>query len=392
MDRILVYRWKVYHYADVIDAFLQEGYEVDELWHTMDSYDADDKMAELLRQRLKGCSYEFVFSINYFPVISDVCSEIGIRYVCWTCDSPLIAMYHDSVFHSVNRIFTFDKTNEIEFRRMGVENIFYLPLGAPVERLDGLLKTPPSMSLDYYRNEVSFVGSLYEKNSYDRLSGKLPEFLQGYFEAVMEIQSRQYGVSHVVDAAMSQDVLEQLQEKLYLEKSDRSFSDVDLVFSVTALGYKTAQIQRIRDLLALAKQNRVSIYSGSNAMDLYPVEYKGSVEYGTQMPYVFSNSKVNLNFTIPNIKSGIPLRVWDVMGCGGFLLTNAQAELSYYFENEKHLVWFTSQEELLEKASYYTRPVNDSKREAIARAGYELVKKEHTLHKRVKKMLALALH
>jgi spore maturation protein CgeB len=116
------------------------------------------------------------------------------------------------------------------------------------------------------------------------------------------------------------------------------------------------------------------------------------VEYGTQMPYVFSNSKVNLNFTIPNIKSGIPLRVWDAMGCGGFLLTNAQAELSYYFENEKHLVWFTSQEELLEKASYYTRPVNDSKREAIARAGYELVKKEHTLHKRVKKMLALALH
>ena len=37
---------------------------------------------------------------------------------------------------------------------------------------------------------------------------------------------------------------------------------------------------------------------------------------------MFANSKVNLNITLRNIKTGIPLRALDIMGAGGFLLTN----------------------------------------------------------------------
>ena len=29
-----------------------------------------------------------------------------LRYVCWTCDNPLIGMYDRSVFHDCNWIFT----------------------------------------------------------------------------------------------------------------------------------------------------------------------------------------------------------------------------------------------------------------------------------------------
>ena len=35
---------------------------------------------------------------------------------------------------------------------------------------------------------ISFVGNLYEKNSYDELETRFPEYLRGYFDAVMEAQ------------------------------------------------------------------------------------------------------------------------------------------------------------------------------------------------------------
>ena len=57
-------------------------------------------------------------------------------------DNPLISMYHESVFHACNYIFTFDKTNYLEFRGMGVKHIWYLPLAVDTERMDALLGAP----------------------------------------------------------------------------------------------------------------------------------------------------------------------------------------------------------------------------------------------------------
>ena len=36
-------------------------------------------------------------------------------------------MYHQSVFHKCNYIFTFDKTNYLEFKAMGVDYWDYFP-------------------------------------------------------------------------------------------------------------------------------------------------------------------------------------------------------------------------------------------------------------------------
>ena len=73
MKTILVYRWKAYNYVDVIAGFQSLGYDVDEIYHTMESYDEDEEMAEILHSSLRKKSYDFVFTMNYFPVISDVC-------------------------------------------------------------------------------------------------------------------------------------------------------------------------------------------------------------------------------------------------------------------------------------------------------------------------------
>ncbi len=387
MKKILMYRWRAYNYLDIKKTFEKMGYEITELWQHLENYDVDEVFAEKLREELRAQAYEFVFTVNYFALIAEVCHEVGICYVSWTCDNPLISMYHESVFYDTNRIFTFDETNLREFQAMGVKHIYYLPLAVDTDRIDAMLAEYGRQ--EAYANEVAFVGSLYERNSYDRMEGQLTDYLRGYFDGIMEVQSDLYG-SNILEPSLTPDILEELSEHYELEKSsEKSFSDLGLIFSTTTLGFKVAQIQRIRALQELSKRYATSLYSNSDTSMLPLVQYRGGVEYWTEMPQVFHNTKVNLNFTIPNIKSGIPLRMWDVLGCGGFLLTNFQAETPRFFKEGEHLVSFYSRDDMIEKVGFYLE--HDTERQRIAKNGHDLVQKLHNYDVRMAEMMDMLL-
>lgn len=390
---ILMYRWKAYNYRDIEQTFLLLGHTVDNIEQELGSYDVSPEFERVIEEKIRGTHYDMVFTVNYFPLISNVCERTGVKYVSWTCDNPLISMYHESVFHACNYIFTFDKTNYLEFRGMGVKHIWYLPLAVDTERMDALLGAPEEAGrwkaaqdpeMRKYRGDVVFVGSLYERNSYDKIKNRLPEYLRGYFDAVMEAQLNISG-ANIVEPMLTTNILEQLQEYFQLEKSEGSFSDLGLIFQTTVLGFKIAEIERRRALIELSKHYRVNVYSNSDVSDLLRIQYCGSVDYWSEMPKVFRMSKINLNFTIPNIKSGIPLRIWDVLGCGGFLLTNYQAEIPYYFKEGEDLVCFDSLEDLCEKVGYYLE--HEEERKRIAWNGYRKVREKHSYIERIHTIL-----
>lgn len=390
---ILMYRWKAYNYRDIEQTFLLLGHTVDNIEQELGSYDVSPEFERVIEEKIRGTHYDMVFTVNYFPLISNVCERTGVKYVSWTCDNPLISMYHESVFHACNYIFTFDKTNYLEFRGMGVKHIWYLPLAVDTERMDALLGAPEKPErrnatqdpeMQKYRGDVAFVGSLYERNSYDKIKNRLPEYLRGYFDAVMEAQLNISG-ANIVEPMLTTNILEQLQEYFQLEKSEGSFSDLGLIFQTTVLGFKIAEIERRRALIELSKHYRVNVYSNSDVSDLLRIQYCGSVDYWSEMPKVFRMSKINLNFTIPNIKSGIPLRIWDVLGCGGFLLTNYQAEIPYYFKEGEDLVCFDGLEDLCEKVGYYLE--HEEERKRIAWNGYRKVREKHSYIERIHTIL-----
>ena len=390
---ILMYRWKAYNYRDIEQTFLLLGHTVDNIEQELGSYDVSPEFERVIEEKIRGTHYDMVFTVNYFPLISNVCERTGVKYVSWTCDNPLISMYHESVFHACNYIFTFDKTNYLEFRGMGVRHIWYLPLAVDTERMDALLGVPEEVGrwkvaqdpeMQKYRGDVAFVGSLYERNSYDKIKNRLPEYLRGYFDAVMEAQLNISG-ANIVEPMLTTNILEQLQEYFQLEKSEGSFSDLGLIFQTTVLGFKIAEIERRRALIELSKHYRVNVYSNSDVSDLLRIQYCGSVDYWSEMPKVFRMSKINLNFTIPNIKSGIPLRIWDVLGCGGFLLTNYQAEIPYYFKEGEDLVCFDGLEDLCEKVGYYLE--HEEERKRIAWNGYRKVREKHSYIERIRTIL-----
>ena len=382
--RILIYRWKAYNYRDIVETFHAMGFTVDNIEQKLGNYDVSPEFEKVIEAKLLEHHYDFVFTVNYFAVISNVCQKHGVRYVSWSCDNPLISMYHESVFHPCNYIFTFDKTNYLEFKEMGVEHIWYLPLAVDCGRIDAVLSQADD--LPCYAADVAFVGSLYERNSYDRLRNKLPEYLRGYFDAVIEAQLNISG-ANIVEPMLTTDILEQLQSYFALEKSEGSFSDLGLIFQTTVLGFKIAEVERRRALIELSKHFLVDVYSNSDVSDLLRIRYRGSVDYWSESPKVFHAAKINLNFTIPNIKSGIPLRVWDVLGAGGFLLTNYQAEIPYYFKEGEDLVCFDGVEDLVEKISYYLN--HEEERARIARNGRKKVEQYHRYYNRIEQILQI---
>ena len=111
----------------------------------------------------------------------------------------------------------------------------------------------------------------------------------------------------------------------------------------------------------------------------------GSVDYYKEMPYVFRDSKINLNLSLKSIQTGIPLRCIDIMGCGGFLLTNYQADMFRHFEPQVHFDFFTDEKDLLQKIDYYLS--HDDERMTIAENARNCIKENHNLTNYLQEMI-----
>lgn len=380
--RILLYRWKVFNQDDVKSAIEYFGHEVYDYTETV--IDKDEKTgfklrdyAEL-RQVFSAC--DCVCSLNYFPHVSDLCEELGKKYIAWTVDSPLISLYHKSLFNKCNYIFIFDRFYCEELRRLGAEHVWYLPLAVNCERVDKVTGALTEEERKRWSSEVSFVGGMYHRNSYDDIKDRLPEYLRGYFDAAMLSQMEIYGDS-VFDKVLTVDILEQLCELIDFKQDERAFSDIALVFSSTFLGFKLANIERVQILNKLAKHFSTDLYTDDPDKELMGVNLKGAVNYMTDMPKVFNCSRININPVMRNIRTGIPLRAWDIMGAGGFLMTSFQLEYMDFFENGKDYVYYESHDDLLKKTEYYLN--HEDERAQIARNGHNKVAKYHSYIKRM---------
>lgn len=382
--KILIYHWNSYNQKAVEDTIIKLGNSTTLYTEKPSSIDNDTKYTQKLADKLRKHKYDLLFSVNYFPVLSKACYKTSTPYVCWNCDSPLLAMYNSSVFYETNFIFTFDYSNYEEFKNLGVKHIYHLPL-AP-----GIDISPSAFALPH-KYDISFIGSLYEKNSFDDIAPELPDYLCGYFDGALYAQLQVSG-GNIIEKLLTPDICLLLEELTDYHKAPDSFADIRTLFSTTVLGFKAASIQRISYLNRLSLYLNKSIFDSKrcflhlftdSSTDLLPfVKCHKSVDYHTQAPLIFSQSKINLNMTIPNIKTGIPLRVWDILSRGGFLMTDYRIELLNYFKPDKDIVIFEDTDELTDKAGFYLS--HDSIRNKIAQNAFNKVSTLHTCQNRIK--------
>lgn len=386
---LLFYQYGSICEPDIIAGFEDLGFHADTI--TEEIYDKSitgERQIALIFEAVTKKDYRFVFTVNFFPAISECCNICRIPYLSLIVDSPVLELFSDAIANPWNRIFLFDRALYEEFAPLNPDCVFHLPLATNIKRWNEILSDTPSALQQHFSSRISFVGSLYtEKCPYDDLIFP-SDFTAGYIDGLLAAQSKVYGyffLEEVLGEQMVQDIVR--STPAFYQFPEKSQKNYRAVLAQYYLGAKITSMERTELLSALGRLFPVDLYSGSDA-DTLPVLPKGRVKTHTEMPLVFHNSIINLNITAKSIRSGIPQRVWDVLGCHGFLISNYQTEIPDYLTPGEYIVLYACKEEFVELASYYLE--HPKERTEIAENGYQKVKRFHTWPVRLTRMLELA--
>ena len=396
--KILYYCWDEITSLDIIDVFKQLDYNVTTFRYELSNKLEDYVFTTELTQLLDNDSYDLIFSFNYFPVISKCANTHNIKYVSWIFDSPNLTLYSNTIFNSCNYVFSFDNDEVERLRAYGATTVYHMPLAVNVTRLDKMLsetitsndsKCSINTPSSNYKYDITFLGTLYNDafNFYDQI-GYMPSYYKGYFEGIINTQMNMYGVD-LPSIMITDDIMKELKPHINISLIDEIFLK-EKDFFIQILQKKITVTERLEILRMICKKHTLTHFAHSTSPLLNNIDFKGYADYMTEMPYIFNSSKINLNISLRSIQSGIPLRCMDIMGAGGFLLSNYQKELAYFFEPDKEVVLYDSRTDLMHKIDYYLN--HDDEREEIAHNGKIKIADQFSYTKVIPNILNIVLN
>lgn len=237
--------------------------------------------------------------------------------------------------------------------------------------------------------DVSFVGALYNEkhNLYDRFE-QLDPYTKGYLEGIMQAQRQIYGCNFL-EQALTPEILEQLTKTVPLQPNKDGHETLAYLYANYFLCRKITQTDRQEVFYRLDKYPEIQtkLYTHNPTPQYIHVQNMGTIQYQNEMPLVFRHSRINLNITLRSIVNGIPLRAMDIMGAGGFLLTNHQNDFNLHFTEGRDYVCYDNQDDMMDKIHYYLK--QEKERQEIAENGRKLVFAEHTYLQRFEEILSI---
>lgn len=392
--KVLIFEWKNFGIEDVCEALekLRVSHRCisTQLVRERKSTEFDSLFEDALTER-----YDCVFTFNYSPVVSNCCRRHNLPYIAFIYDSPLVSLYSYTVINPCNYIFIFDKTLYLELKNQGIDTVYYAPLAVNTSRIKRQLSVNETNGAAEahapdFSAEVAFVGSMYNEkhNLFDRFKN-LPPYVSGYLDAIMQAQLKVYGY-YFIEELLTPNIIDELKKSVPLEPNKDGVETVSYLYAYYFIARKLAELER-KDLLnAVSERFSTHLYTQNPTPELPKVKNCGPIDYYNHMPYIFSQSKINLNITLRSIRSGIPLRAMDIMGCGGFLLSNYQADFYDFFVPGEDLVLFESRDDLLDKCAYYLS--HEKERRQIAANGLGRIQENHTYELRLKQMFDIVFN
>lgn len=388
--KILVYRWGALGDKAYMESMQAAGMEYIEFSKKMEDYHADGNFARDMLEVIHSSGAEAIFSYDYFPLISMLCDMNHIPYVSWIYDCPMNTLMSGTLGNESNYIFCFDRLYAERLSELGAKHIYHFPLAVEEDLQSRIMdreRIEPQLR-ERYQCDISFVGNFYngERNRLRR--AELTEYTNGYVEGLIKSQQLIYGYNLLADSLMPQ-VVEEIMEKCSLQLSSNYISD-PVRMAADAIGMEVTAREREEIIRILSDRYEVALYSSRPAEESVKgrfLQEKGFADYEKEMPFIFHNSKINLNITSRTIQTGIAKRVLDILACGGFCLTNYQPEIAEYFEDGVDLVMYSGIADLTAKAEYYL--THEEERFTIAQNGNKKVREFFALQQRVEEMWKL---
>lgn len=380
---ILVHEWKHYIVDAVDDILKDKGITFDKFTRKFNQDEIDEEFLAWFDSNVDAAKYDFVLGVNYHPTLAIACNKKGLRYVAWCYDCPFnITNPEETLGLDTNYCFVFDYNQYLSYKNQGIDTVYHLPLGANLKKTQNYRYNPELVTK--YSCDISLVGVLYE-SQLPIIMSLLDEPTKELLAELVKNQEQLYNYN-LYRECLTDELIDYMnsQYKARLEGSGNSFS-VNKKALEFALSCEATRRNRIVLLNLFGKRYDTRLYSYQKFDMLNGVKQCGTVDYTTEMPYVFHCSKINLNPSLRCIETGVPLRAFDIMGYGGFLLSNYQLELDEMYVNGEDLVLYDSYEDALDKADYYLK--REDIREKIALNGRRKTLENYTLQHAFEKIL-----
>lgn len=369
---------------DIFTTLIKRGDKVDTVDYAFNEFDTDGEQIDKAAKLLSTNEYDYVISYQFVCGIGELCSIYKVKYLCWIYDSPSMSLFSPQASYECNYFFIFDKNEKERIEQLGYSNVFHFPLAGNEDRTGSIVITEEEESL--YCHDVSFVGNIYSNSARDAI-------IEGFSPADKErINSWKYGIGcnwweQREWPRVSDDCISYMKGSSRFNSEECGCMDPGLYLG-NLMSRDLANFERVEVLRELSEIIPVDLYTYNQHDNLGKTRVHPSVDYMNTLSKIYFMSKINLNITIPSIETGVPLRVFDIMACGGFVLSNAQPEIYELFDVGNEIEVFHDIDELIYKVRYYLN--HERERINIGLKGYKKVTEHYSMKNRLGEMMKLA--
>ena len=365
------------------------GHEIAFYPEPAESTGEDEKHEERFGDFLCKNKVDFVLAHIFIPAIARQTKKYEVKYAIYSMDSPMYTAWCEDAFQAKHcYLFYFDAKEYRMVKKLGCKNAYYLPLAADFIQASNLVITDDEIKKN--QCDISFVGGLYSENLYDVCVQDFPVRFQELFDAIMEGAAFRWDGGDRIAPFLTKEVIEVIKRicPTLMEDLKRYGYNMPEAYYIKQrlFARKLTNIERTLLLNLLAEQYGLHLYTRER--EIVPPNIKRFPEIEHREAYkIFYSSKINLNITLRSIESGVPLRIFDIMSVGGFVLSNWQEEMTELFEEDKEIVLFKTPEEMLEKIDYYLS--HEKERVRIGINGYQKVKNCYTYEHQLNKIISI---
>ncbi len=375
--RVLLFDSGYFLTREVATALERSGCEVARL-----QFSADTPIGPLLA-RLAGTVAtfrpDFCLTINHLGfdeegIVTRFLESIELPAASWFVDSPeLIVKGYGRNASPFTALFVWDTIYLDSMRRVGFDNVSYLPLGTDPE----LFRPLPSRAPEVARlaADVGFIGNSMTKPVKDKLSVVHPS-LHG---AVASL-ARRLSADRMPLEALFTNLASPLRQCLdALEPRERLDFEAAVTWQATLL-YRQSCIARLHGFHPVIHGDNGWHTLLDDGFSIAP-----PLDYYRELPFFYNACTVNFNATNLQMGTAVNQRLFDVPACGGFLVTDHQESVEELFTVGKEIITYRDPTEIPDLIRYYLG--HPSARDTVARRGRERVLRQHTYRHRLQALL-----
>jgi hypothetical protein len=367
---------------DLAPCLADEGFEVL-------PFDLERWSIEELTYAIERYDPEVLVSVNYRKGLAEFCEARGVELVVWEIDPSTERA--PSLRTGAPRVHmcTWRRAHVRSWREAGFSDVRYLPLASDPRRRRPLDLSPDER--ERYAAPVCFVGaSMVEEASRHR---------RRFVELHASWHPDGSGSRRECDARL-QELLDSQREDY---TSDRMPELVEQEFGEFLAAIRRGGLHEDPLLLAsevaaaekrlayVAELGRFGIHVWGDdswrAVEAFGARYRGPAGHHEELTKIYNAAAIHVDVGRLYQQDAVPLRVFDVLACGGFLIAEHSEALAECFQIGVELESYRTQQELEEKIAYYQAHADEAR--LIAELGLAAVRERHTLHERVREMLAL---